>query len=112
VELTGNFNLGVKSGAGDHNPDGRVTLIAASGAGNIHLDLRIDDAVGSAWPQKLATFDGGAYSIKNISEALTITGGNVWVNKTPAGSAIEVWSSGLENEHGRIIINIPVFLGW
>ena len=112
VELTGNFSPGVKSGAGDHNPDGRVTLIAASGAGNIHLDLRIDEAVGSTWPQKLATFDGGSYSIKNISETLTLTGGSVWVNKTPAGGAIEVWSSGLDNEHGRIIINIPVFLGW
>lgn len=112
VELTGNFSPGVKSGAGDQNPDGRVTLISASGAGNIHLDLRIDEAVGSTWPQKLATFDGGAYSIKNIAEALTLTGGSVWVNKTPAGSAIEVWSAGLENEHGRIILNIPVFLGW
>ena len=112
VELTGSFAPGVKSGAGDHNPDGRVTLIAASGSGNIHLDLRIDEAVGSTWPQKLATFDGGTYSIKNISEALTITGGNVWVNKTPAGSPIEVWSSNLDNEHGRIILNIPVFLGW
>lgn len=112
VELTGKFSPGVKSGAGDRNPDGRVTLIAASGAGNIHLDLRIDEAAGSTWPQKLATFDGGAYSVKNISEALTLTGGSVWVNKTPAGSDIEVWSSGLDNEHGRIIINIPVFLGW
>lgn len=112
VEITGKFSSGIKSGAGDHNPDGRVTLIAAAGAGNIHLDLRIDEAVGSTWPHKLATFDGGGYSVKNISEALTLTGGSVWVNKTPSGSTIEVWSSGLENEHGRIIINIPVFLGW
>lgn len=112
VELTGKFSSGVKSGAGDHNPEGRVTLIAAAGAGNIHLDLRIDDAVGSTWPQKLATFDGGGYSVKNISEALTLTGGSVWVNKTPSGSTIEVWSSGLEREFGRIILNIPVFLGW
>lgn len=112
VELTGKFSPGVKSGAGDHNPDGRVTLIAAAGAGNIHLDLRMDEAAGSTWPQKLATFDGGGYSVKNISEVLTLTGGNVWVNKTPSGSTIEVWSSGLENEHGRIILNIPVFLGW
>jgi hypothetical protein len=112
VELTGKFSPGVKSGAGDHNPDGRVTLIAVAGAGNIHLDLRIDEAAGSTWPQKLATFDGGGYSVKNISEVLTLTGGNVWVNKTPSGSTIEVWSSGLENEHGRIILNIPVFLGW
>ena len=112
VELTGKFKPGVKSGAGDHNPDGRVTLISASGAGNIHLDLRIDEAVGSTWPQKLAVFDGGSYSVKNISETLTTTGGNVWVNKTPSGSDIEVWSSGLENEHGRIIINIPVFIVW
>lgn len=112
VELTGNFAPGVKSGAGDHNPDGRVTLIAANGAGNIHLDLRVDEAVGTSWPSKLATFDSGEYSVKNISEALTITGGNVWVNKTSKGSEIEVWASNLENEHGRLIINIPVFLGW
>lgn len=112
VELTGKFSPGVKSGAGDHNPDGRVTLIAAAGAGNIHLDLRIDEAAGSTWPHKLATFDGGRYSVKNISEVLTLTGGNVWVNKTPSYSTIEVWGSGLENEHGRIILNIPVFLGW
>lgn len=112
VELTGKFSPGVKSGAGDHNPDGRVTLIASSGAGNIHLDLRIDEAVGSTWPQKLATFAGGPYSIKNISESLTLTGGNVWVNKTDSGGDIEVWSSNLGGEHGRLLVNIPVFLGW
>jgi hypothetical protein len=112
VDLTGKFTPGVKSGSGDHNPDGRVTLIAVNGAGNIHLDLRLDEAVGTAWPSKLAAFNGGDYSVKNISEALTITGGNVWVNKTSRGSDIEVWASNLENEHGRLILNIPVFLGW
>ena len=112
VERTGKFTPGVKSGSGDHNPDGRVTLIAVNGAGNIHLDLRLDEAVGTSWPSKLATFDGGDYSVKNISEALTITGGNVWVNKTAKGSEIEVWASNLENERGRLILNIPVFLGW
>ena len=112
VDLTGKFTPGVKSGSGDHNPDGRVTLIAVNGAGNIHLDLRVDEAVGTSWPSKLATFESGEYSVKNISESLTITGGNVWVNKTSKGSEIEVWASNLENEHGRLIINIPVFLGW
>ena len=112
VDLTGKFAPGVKSGSGDHNPDGRVTLIAVNGAGNIHLDLRVDEAVGTSWPSKLATFNGGDYSVKNISESLTITGGNVWVNKTSSGSEIEVWASNLENEHGRLILNIPVFLGW
>lgn len=112
VERTGKFTPGVKSGSGDHNPDGRVTLTAVNGAGNIHLDLRLDEAVGTSWPSKLATFDGGDYSVKNISEALTITGGNVWVNKTAKGSEIEVWASNLENERGRLILNIPVFLGW
>jgi hypothetical protein len=112
VELTGKFSPGVKSGAGDHNPNGRVTLISAGGAGNIHLDLRLDEAVGTTWPQKLAIFDGGSYSVKNIAEALSTTGGNLWVNKTASGEAIEVWASNLEGERGRLIVNIPVFLGW
>ena len=112
VEITGKFAHGVKSGAGDNNPEGRVTLIAAYGAGNIHLDLRVDEAVGTTWPQKLATFDGGNYSVKNISEALSITGGNIWVNKTRPGEPVEVFASNLDGERGRLIVNIPVFLGW
>lgn len=112
VELTGKFAPGVKSGSGDHNPDGRVTLISANGAGNIHLDLRIDEAVGAGWPSKLATFDGGQYRIKNIAESLSTTGGNLWVSKTNSGEAIEVFASNLDGEHGRLIVNIPVFLGW
>lgn len=110
--IVGSFGDGVKSGAGDKNPDGRVTLTCVHGAGNIHLDLRRDEAVGTSWPQKLASFSGEGISIKTLAETLSITGGSVWVNATNSGETIEVYGSNLDNEHGRLIVNIPIFLGW
>lgn len=110
--LVGSFGDGVKSGTGDKNPDGRVTLTCIHGVGNIHLDLRIDEAAGTSWPQKLASFSGEGISVKTLSETLSITGGSVWVNPTNSGDAIDVYGSNLDGEHGRLIVNIPVFLGW
>lgn len=110
--IVGSFGDGVKSGAGDKNPDGRVTLTCVHGVGNIHLDLRIDEAVGTSWPQKLASFSGEGISVKTLAETLSITGGSVWVNATNSGNAIDVYGSNLDMEHGRLIVNIPVFLGW
>lgn len=110
--IVGSFGDGIKSGAGDKNPDGRVTLTCVHGAGNIHLDLRRDEASGTSWPNKLASFSGEGISIKTLSETLSITGGSVWVNPTKSGDTIEVYGSNLDSEHGRLIVNIPVFLGW
>lgn len=110
--LIGSFGDGVKSGTGDKNPDGRVTLTCIHGVGNIHLDLRIDEAVGTSWPNKLASFSVEGISVKTLSETLSITGGSVWVNSTNSGDTIEVYGSNLDNEHGRLIVNIPIFLGW
>jgi hypothetical protein len=110
--LVGSFGDGVKSGAGDKSPDGRVTLTCVHGVGNIHLDLRIDEAVGTSWPHKLASFSGEGISVKTLSETLSITGGSVWVNATKSGETIEVYGSNLDSEHGRLIVNIPIFLGW
>ena len=112
VSLTGRFEEGVKSGAGDHNPEGRITLTSAAGAGNIHLDLRLDEEKAAAWPQKLVTFPGGAYHNRALSEILTPTGGAMYVGASENGSSIEVWCHSMENERGRVIVNIPVFLGW
>lgn len=112
VALTGRFEEGVKSGAGDHNPEGRITLTSAAGAGNIHLDLRLDEEKAAAWPQKIVTFPGGAYHNRTLSEILTPTGGAMYVGASENGSSIEVWCHSMENERGRLIVNIPVFLGW
>lgn len=110
--IIGEFGLGTKSGAGDKNPDGRVTLTCVHGIGNIHLDLRIDEAEATSWPHKLASFPGNGISIKTLAETLSLSGGSVWVNTTKSGEAVEVFCSNMDNEHGRLILNIPVFIGW
>lgn len=112
VSVVGKFEPGVKSGAGDHNPDGRITLTSAGGAGNIHLDLRVDDAVATEWPQKLVSFPAGQWHNINLSEITTPMGGAMFVGASQNGQAIEVWCHSMDREGGRVIVNIPVFLGY
>lgn len=112
VSVVGRFEPGVKSGAGDYNPDGRITLTSAGGAGNIHLDLRVDDAVATEWPQKLVSFPAGQWHNINLSEITTPMGGAMFVGASQNGQAIEVWCHSMDKEGGRVIVNIPVFLGY
>ena len=112
VSVVGRFEPGVKSGAGDHNPDGRITLTSAGGAGNIHLDLRVDDDVATEWPQKLVSFSAGQWHNINLSEITTPQGGAMYVGPSQNGQAIEVWCHSMEREGGRVIVNIPIFLGY
>ena len=112
VSVVGKFEPGVKSGAGDRNPEGRVTLTSAGGAGNIHLDLRVDEAVATEWPQKLVSFPAGQWHNINLSEITTPMGGAMFVGPSQNGQAIEVWCHSMDREGGRVIVNIPVFLGY
>ena len=112
VSVVGRFEPGVKSGAGDHNPEGRVTLTSAGGAGNIHLDLRVDEGVGTTWPQKLVSFPAGQWHNINLSEITTPQGGAMYVGPSQNGQTVEVWCHSMDSEGGRVIVNIPVFLGY
>ena len=112
VSVVGKFEPGVKSGAGDHNPEGRVTLTSACGAGNVHLDLRLDPDVATEWPQKLVSFPGGGWHNRALSEITTPNGGAMYIGVSETGQAMEVWCHSMDKEGGRVIVNIPVFLGW
>lgn len=48
----------------------------------------------------------------SLSEITTPNGGAMYIGASENGQAMEVWCHSMDKEGGRVIVNIPVFLGW